>query len=165
MVPFGDCHEGCFRLQTQELLSIVPPQCRIPLTREPSAPGTPPPPAYSHQSIRRPGSLKITAPCVHRACRVCHGGCSAAPRPPRPASNPPRQPLPHPSRQFIRHSLRRRRTPHSASDSVRRARERRQPNPRPSPNARPPSIPKGVCAHPSAAGPCSALRRRRTVGV
>ena len=25
----------CFRLQPQELLSVVPPRCRIPLTREP----------------------------------------------------------------------------------------------------------------------------------
>ncbi|GEM_PF-5566444 len=29
------CHEGCSRLQSQELLSIVPPRCRIPLAREP----------------------------------------------------------------------------------------------------------------------------------
>ena len=39
------CHEGCFRPQPQELLYYVPPQCRIPLAREPSALGTPPPPA------------------------------------------------------------------------------------------------------------------------
>ncbi len=44
----------------------MPPRCRIPLPREPSAHGSPPPPAYSHQSIRRPGSLKITASCAQR---------------------------------------------------------------------------------------------------
>ena len=38
-----DCHEGCFRFQTQELLSAMPPRCRIPLAREPSAHGSPPP--------------------------------------------------------------------------------------------------------------------------
>ena len=42
---FLGCHEGCFRPLSQELLYSMPPQCRIPLAREPSAMGTPPPPA------------------------------------------------------------------------------------------------------------------------
>jgi len=67
-----DCHEGCSRFQTQELLSAVPPRCRIPLAREPSAHGDP---AASSQAscrgrntvgLRRPGALKITASCVQR---------------------------------------------------------------------------------------------------
>ncbi len=76
-----DCHEGCFRFQTQELLSAMPPRCRIPLPREPSANGDP---AASSQAscrgrytvgLRRPGALKITAPCGPDPGRACHAGC------------------------------------------------------------------------------------------
>jgi hypothetical protein len=50
---------------SQELLYYVPPRLRIPLPRDPSALGSPPPPDGVRQH-RRPGSLNITAPCDNR---------------------------------------------------------------------------------------------------
>jgi hypothetical protein len=58
----------CFPDRTQEPLSSIPPQCRIPLAREPL--GTWVPAASSHtvrasqRTLRRPGVSKITASCV-----------------------------------------------------------------------------------------------------
>jgi len=57
------CHEGCSRFQPQELLSIVPPRCRIPLAREPSAHGSPPPhrkPACRGRHTGRPSAARST---------------------------------------------------------------------------------------------------------
>ena len=57
------CHEGCSRFQTQELLSAVPPRCRIPLAREPSAHGSPPPHRMSgcrRRNPARPSAARCT---------------------------------------------------------------------------------------------------------
>ena len=104
---FGVCHEGCFRLQPQELLSVVPPRCRIPLTREPLGKRVP---AASSQvpcrgrhtgDLRRPGALKITASCGRKPVRACHAHCFHRPFPPRPvavrAPVAPASFTPHPS--------------------------------------------------------------------
>ena len=98
----------CFRLQPQELLSILPPHSRIPLVREPLGPGSPPPPAITHPTIRRPGSVKITASCVQRPVGPVTLAARLLPGPQRPAgtnraspscilharSRPPLTPLP-----------------------------------------------------------------------
>jgi len=103
-----DCHEGCFRLQTRELLSAMPARCRFPLAREPL--GTRVPAASSQVpcrgrntgDLRRPGALKITASCVQRPLRAWHESLLAVgcpdPAPP-PTAQCSRQSLRHPSRQ------------------------------------------------------------------
>ena len=50
----------CFRLQPQELLSIVPPRCRIPLTREPIGKRVP---AASSQSTLSTSSGRLGSCC------------------------------------------------------------------------------------------------------
>ncbi len=63
-----------------------------------------PPAAGATQSgLRRPGPLKITASCGRNACHACHAHCLLAPCAPGQAQCSC-QSLPHPSRQFIRHS-------------------------------------------------------------
>ncbi|GEM_PF-2293591 len=85
---FGVCHEGCFRLQPQELLSVVPPRCRIPLAREPSANGSPPPHRKSGRRRRhtaRPSAARCTednSVLWPGACRACHAHCFHRPFPP-----------------------------------------------------------------------------------
>ena len=50
-----------------------------------SAAPTAPAPAHAGPPVL--AALKITASCGQRPCRACHGDCSAAPRPPRPAGS------------------------------------------------------------------------------
>ena len=55
-------------------------------------------PAPWEGTRRSLAATEDNAACAH-AYRACHGPCSAAPRPPRPAGQVPRQSLPHPARQ------------------------------------------------------------------
>ena len=86
----------------------MPPRCRIPLTREPSAHGSPPPhrkPACRGRNTGRPSAARCTKDnsvlcpetlsCLSRSLLVA--GCPD-PGPP-PSTQCPRQPLLHPSRQ------------------------------------------------------------------
>ncbi len=109
----GCVMKECFRLQPQELLSVVPPRCRIPLAREPSAHGSPPPHRKASCRRRNPGGpsaarcTKDNSVLWPGACRACHAHCFAAGCPdpgPPPAPQCARQSLLHPSRH----------TPHSA---------------------------------------------------
>src|SRR5579859_7157607 len=76
--------KDAFGSQTQELLSIVPPRCRIPLTREPPPNGSPPP--HCKPSCRRRNTVGHSAArCTNdnsvlcpRACRACHAHCFVA---------------------------------------------------------------------------------------
>ena len=102
------CHEGCSRFQTQELLSAVPPRCRIPLTREPSAHGSPPPHRMSgcrRRNPARPSAARCTEDnsvlCPETSPRLSRSLLAAGcpdPAPP-PATQCSRQSLRHPSRQ------------------------------------------------------------------
>ncbi len=111
--PFVSVMKECFRLQPQELLSIVPPRCRFPLTREPSAHGSPPPHRMSgcrRRNTARPSAARCTEDnsvlcpdsLAHLTRSLLAAGCPD-PAPP-PATQCARQSLPHPSRH----------TPHSA---------------------------------------------------
>jgi hypothetical protein len=125
------CHEGCFRLQPQELLSLVPPQCRIPLAREPSALGPRrliASPCRGRDTGGRCGSHPSAARCTkdnsvlwpERLSRLSRSllvaGCPD-PAPP-PATQCSRQALLHPSRQPLTPLL---------LCLVRRARKAKQP--------------------------------------
>lgn len=102
------CHEGCFRLQPQELLSAVPPRCRIPLAREPSAHGSPPPHRKSgcrRRNSARPSAARCTEDnsvlCPETSPRLSRSLLAAGcpdPAPP-PTTQCARQSLRHPSRQ------------------------------------------------------------------
>ena len=102
------CHEGCSRFQTQELLSAVPPRCRFPLTREPSAHGSPPPHRKSgcrRRHTARPSAARCTEDnsvlCPETSPRLSRSLLAAGcpdPAPP-PATQCARQSLRHPSRQ------------------------------------------------------------------
>ena len=102
------CHEGCSRFQTQELLSAVPPRCRFPLPREPSANGSPPPHRKSgcrRRNPARPSAARCTEDnsvlCPETSPRLSRSLLAAGcpdPAPP-PATQCSRQSLRHPSRQ------------------------------------------------------------------
>lgn len=57
------------RCEHKSVLCVIPPHCRIPLAREPSATSLRRLIAYaSCVGLRRPGVLNITASCVHTRC-------------------------------------------------------------------------------------------------
>lgn len=65
------------RCEHKSVLCVIPPQCRIPLPREPSALSPRRLIAYaSSVGLRRPGVLNITASCVHSRLLHCHTHCS-----------------------------------------------------------------------------------------
>ena len=131
------CHERLLPGQnTRACYVLIPPQCRIPLAREPSALSLRRLIAYASSSVvglRRLGVLNITASCVPSGCFTV---TLTAPRIPHPARGCPRRVAVtaparrHPSRQ------RRRFASKGTAGSAR-------PKPPPNPNARPLPSPRG----------------------
>jgi hypothetical protein len=68
------------RCEHKSMLCVIPPQCRIPLAREPSALSLRRFIANAF-GLQRPGVLNITASCVHRRLLHCHAHCWLTPAP------------------------------------------------------------------------------------
>ena len=68
------------RCEHKSMLCVIPPQCRIPLAREPSALSLRRFIANAF-GLQRPGVLNITASCVHARLLHCHAHCWLTPAP------------------------------------------------------------------------------------
>jgi len=88
--------------QPQEQLYSMPPQHRHPLTQDPRMPGPRRLPPRPHLSIRRPGSLSITASCGQTGCFTVTGRADGRLQrlpPSRPVGQPAKNGTPRDSSQ------------------------------------------------------------------